>query len=947
MILKKGIIRILTVLLIIISLISTNFAVCFATTDENAEGQTVIETVSNKYKKDSYTAYLAQFSESDYSHNSIVHKLNGTILENDPIEFEISAENSGLYRIGMSYKALDTQMSTVKVGIKLDGEYPYSNLQALDFPRMWKDADKEVRTDDLGNEFASQQVIYTDYYYNEAVDETVECAEKFMVYLTKGSHKVSLLPINGKIEIDYFEFSASAVPDPYSVPKDSSQYYSGETVVLEGEAAEIKSSYYLVDKSDNSSVNVTPQNTEKNLINYIGGGNWKTVGDTLVWVTPKLKAGYYQLGFSYRQSTNIGGKSYRLLTIDGKTPFAEAEKIGFSYGDGWQKGFFADSKNKPYLIYLSEGSHQLALTVTAADIAQVRTQLTDAVAMMGDLYIDITKITGETVDIYRDYDLFSQIGDMEQRLKNIRSLLENSGKTLLEITGEKSGSKYSVIMNMIQTIEQMIDNRYEAHRYKKTFYSNYCSVSSVLQELREMPLDIDKITLTAPGEEEPFKSSSFMDQILFSVKRFIVSFSKDYNTVSSSEGDSNSITIWVNWGRDQAQVLNSLVKRSFVPETGVKVDLKLVNASVIQAVLSGSGPDCFLQMTRSEPVNLAMRGVLHDLSTFDDYEQVLERFQKDAETPYRYNGGLYALPDTQNFFMMFYRKDILEEYGLEVPKTWEEFDLTAKLLMRNNMSVWIPVSAVTDASNNGGVGSTSMLPTLLLQNNVPLYSEDGKKTNLLSAEAMEVFGRWTGYYTKLKFPKTLDFYNRFRTGTTPIGIASYTTYNTIKAAASEIDGLWGVTSVPGTTMADGTVSHTSSGAGTGCVILKSSSNKDGAWRFLKWWTDKETQLTYSNDLESVLGPTGRVALANVEALSNLSWEESHLEEVLKAWGNVQEIPEYPGSYYVARSIYQAYWNVVNSNKNSKDMLMKYGKEADDEIARKWKQYTNRNRKQLN
>ena len=175
----------------------------------------------------------------------------------------------------------------------------------------------------------------------------------------------------------------------------------------------------------------------------------------------------------------------------------------------------------------------------------------------------------------------------------------------------------------------------------------------------------------------------------------------------------------------------------------------------------------------------------------------------------------------------------------------------------------------------------------------------------------------------------------------PLGIASYTTYNTIKAAASEIDGLWGVTTVPGTLLEDGTICHTSSGAGTGCVILNSSNNKKGAWEFLKWWTSDKTQLTYSNDLESVLGPTGRVALSNVEALKNLSWEEEHLKQVISAWENVEEVPEYPGSYYVARSIYQAYWNVVNSNKNSKDMLMKFGKEANDEIARKWKQYTNR------
>ncbi len=937
MILRKGLIRVLSLFLSLICVLSLAFSASAESKDEFINDEIVI----NDKISGSYTAYLANFSESDYSKDDIVTDLNDVVLENENIEFEINVKNSGLYNIGMSYKALDTKMAYLQIGLKVDGEYPYTNLSEINFPRMWKDADDVVQTDDLGNEFASQQVLYSEYYYNDAVDETVEAEENYMVFLQKGSHVITLLPVSGKVQIEYFKFSASAPLNTYQEPKNKNEYYSGDSIILEGESAKIKSNYCLIDKSDTASIDITPQNTSKNLLNYVGGGNWKTVGEKLVWETPSLKAGYYQLGFSYRQNTNIGGKSYRKLTIDGKVPFSEAEEIGFSYGDNWEKYTFCDKEEKPYLIYLSEGKHEIALTVTAADIGSVRNYLTEAISEMGDLYVDITKITGETVDIYRDYDLFKQIGDMEERLNKILNLLEKSAQGILKITGEKSGSKYSVIMNTIRTIEQMIKNKYESHRYKKTFYSDYCSVSSVLQELREMPLDLDKIILFSPDNENPYENKNLFEKIIFSAKRFFVSFSKDYTIVSDTSENDSSLTIWVNWGRDQAQVLNSLINRSFTPKTGINVNLKLANASVIQALLAGNGPDCFLQKARSEPVNLAMRGVLYDLSQFEDCDEVLERFQDGAEDPYRYEDGLYALPDTQTFFMMFYRKDILDEYGLSVPKTWDEFDLTAKLLMRNNMSVWLPIHAVTDAATAAGIGSTSIYPSLMLQNNVDIYSKDGKKTNLLSADAMEVFGKWTGYYTKLKFPKSLDFYNRFRTGTTPLGIAAYTTYNTIKAAASEIDGLWGVTSVPATVLDDGTLSYATSGAGTGCTIVKDSPNKDEAWEFLKWWTSSETQFTYSNDLETILGPTGRMPVANVEALSQLSWEPEHLKSILKAWEEVEEIPEYPGSYYVSRSIYQAYWNVVNSNKNSKDMLMKFGKEADEEIDRKWNQYINR------
>ena len=95
-------------------------------------------------------------------------------------------------------------------------------------------------------------------------------------------------------------------------------------------------------------------------------------------------------------------------------------------------------------------------------------------------------------------------------------------------------------------------------------------------------------------------------------------------------GEAAKITVWVNWGRDQAQILNRLIQSSFSAEKDYQVDVKISNATVIQGVLSGNGPDVILQQTRTEPVNLALRGVLYDLSTFDDCEEVLNRFVDGA-----------------------------------------------------------------------------------------------------------------------------------------------------------------------------------------------------------------------------------------------------------------------------------------------------------------------------
>jgi len=926
----------------IISFVLSNVGVAYADTENNDINSSVsnTETYLNNDDDNSYTNYISKYKNENFSNNGVSVKLNNAILDKTPVNFKIDIKSSGVYGIGMTYKALDNSMGDINIGLKIDGNYPYSDASKFEFPRMWCDDENEKNVDDMGNEYSPSQILYDDYCYNEAIDDAVTFHDKFYVYLKKGTHDISLIPVKGKLSIKDFSFASTADAEKYSKENDESKYYSGNPIIIEGEDAKIKSNYFLIGKSDTASTTVTPHNPEKRMINYIGG-NWSAVGDTLTWNTPELKEGYYCLGYIFRQNTIIGSKSYRTLLIDGKSPFKEAQTIGFNYDDTWQEGIFSDENSNPYYIYFSAGVHKISMTVTSGEMGEVRQMLTNAVSLMGELYIDITKITGETVDIYRDYNLFKQIGDMESRLKNIRDILKRSGDKLLEITGEKSGSNYSVITNMVEVINQMLDNKFEAHRYKSYYYTNYCSVSSVLQDLRSMPLDLDKLILYSPKETKVFNKVSLAEKIKFSIVRFLISFSNDYSSISSSNSE-KSIDVWVNWGRDQAQVLSSLVERSFTPKTGISVNIKLVNASVIQAVLSGKGPDCLLRHARSEPVNLAMRGVLYDLSSFDDYKEVLTRFMKGADTPYWYKDKLYALPDSQSFFVLFYRKDVLKEYGISVPTTWEKFDLAAKLLMRNNMNVYLPSTAVTDVSQaNAGVGSNNIFPSLLLQNGIKLYEPNGKKTNLLSADSMKVFEKWTNYYTKLKFPKTMDFYNRFRTGTTPMGIAGYGLYTTLKVAAPELDGLWEFTAIPGTTKSDGTISHTSAGSGTACSIMKMSKNPELAWEFLKWWTDTETQLNYSNDLETILGPTGRVPLSNVEAIKGLDWDDNSLDELLNAWQEVEEIPEYPGSYYVSRSIYQAYWNVVNTSKSTKDMMMQYGKEADDEIARKWEQYTNR------
>ena len=66
----------------------------------------------------------------------------------------------------------------------------------------------------------------------------------------------------------------------------------------------------------------------------------------------------------------------------------------------------------------------------------------------------------------------------------------------------------------------------------------------------------------------------------------------------------------------------------------------------------------------------------------DEREAVMSRFlpaYREADTV---NGKIYALPALADSLFLYYRKDLLQKYGLPVPTTWPELAVTAKKIMQ-------------------------------------------------------------------------------------------------------------------------------------------------------------------------------------------------------------------------------------------------------------------------
>lgn len=842
--------------------------------------------------------------------------------QGDSISWTFEVENEGFYEPEIEYCGIEKGGADIELTLLVDGKVPYRQAENFYLYRLWENAEKDFSSNKRGDEYSPEQREIFEFQKANIQDTEGFVTDPLCIALSKGKHTVTLKLNNEAVRIKNITLSVPESLESYEEYKSNisdTNKYNGKEIVVEGEKAEFKSQKSFVPLADRNDAEVSPSDPYKKKINYIGGSNWNRLGGTISWKIDVPSDGWYKLGFHFRQNFLQEGVSYRKLLIDGEVPFAEANAVGFGYKTGWQYMTLADNKNNEMPVYLKKGEHTVGLSVTLGEMSSYAENLQKITDRMGILYRKIVKITGESPDANRDYDLFVAIPELGTELPDIAEKLEELAVYSEKLSGSKGGSNAQIMRKAAITINQMLETKYEAHTKLSAFYDNYSSLCSWAYEMQNMALDIDTVLLTAPEKDFESGKTTFLQNLGFSFNRLLATYINDYEKQQKNE---KALTLWLNWGRDQITLLENLIANDFTPKTGIEVDIKITATTLVQAGLAGNGPDFQLSVARTEPLNYAMRGLLYDLKQFDNYDEVIKRFSKTATVPYEYKDGVYGLPSTETFPMLFIRTDIFRELELEVPKTWEEFINCAKVITLNNM--------------NCGMVSDGFL--FMTQMDVPVYNEDKTATNLMSSGAVEAYTYMTDFFTKYKFPKTFSFFNRFRTGLMPMAIASYAENATLRAAAPEISGKWQMFELPGLVREDGSINNAVNGTGTANVILNWSEKKDEAWKFLDWWTSDDIQHRFSVNIESILGASGRYESANMNAVYKLGWDNETLEALKGQFGKVINLPEVPGSYYVSRSIQQVYWNVVNNGQNVEDMLEKWVPEADDEIRRKIEEY---------
>lgn len=959
-------------------------------------------TDANTPMNDVYDVPVTGFEKQETTKNVTVHNDLGPenekeeavlIPEGESAVYSVDVKEEGFYNLRLEYypSTGDKDDRGIAIETKVElyneetGKYetPFNGADGIDFGRVYTDEGKPSK-DNQGNEIRPSQIEdptrgWISSYFEDPTGYEVD---PYYFYLHKGVNKIRLTGVNERLIMRKLEVGNRKKIPEYKQYKEENSGKPNEVKAdyvkkIQGEKANRRSSPSLYATYDRTSGdteyedeegNVTKHNTDKQVLNVIGGTQWKVAGDWLEWTTNVEAEGDYVIGIKGRQGYNRGYIANRSLLIDGEIPFQEVSQIQFTYSNTWDMLCLQDEKGEAYKFHLTAGEHKIRLKITLGELGDYLSQLSESVFRMNQFYRQILVLTGTEPDEFRDYQIEKVYPEIITAMGNESKILYHLVDEVTAYTGERGG-EISVAQTLAAQMEKFVDRPDKIPQTLANYKENVSSLGTSINNLSATAMDIDYIVLAGDKAAVPEVNEGSFDKVVHECTLFINSFRSDSSALGNvyDSDDPDVIDVWITAGRDQSTILKNMVDQQFTPKSKekygkeIKVNVKLIDAAasantvtnaagavnaMLPAVMSGNGPDVALCIAQTEPVNYALRGATVDLTKFPDYKEVLSEYQESAYESYWLTDkdghtGLYGLPETENYNVLFYRTDIMEELGVDATQinTWDDVITLLPKLQKSNMSFAVP--SVERKINNASNPDLANYYAQLVQRGGSLYRDDGIETTIGSTEGISAFEFYTKLFTNYKLVKQYDFANRFRSGEMPIGVADFSTFNTLSVFAPEIKGLWNFGMVPGVKQEDGTINRSVQCWGTASMMLRGAEERnkeDIAWSFLKWWASADTQATYARELEAVMGAAARYATANKKTFQTLSWSSKESEVLDEQHEWAFGIRQVAGGYYTERHITNAIRKVMNNNEDPRETILDYVITINKELSNKRQEF---------
>lgn len=670
-------------------------------------------------------------------------------------------------------------------------------------------------------------------------------------------------------------------------------------------------------------------------MSMMGGETWKNNGQELSYQFTAQENGWYALSFKYKQDSKKNTYIYRTITIDGEIPFRQAKQAAFPASDKL-KTITLGGEEEPYLVYLTKGEHTLGITVDNQLLIPSVEVIQSVVTGINNLSLEIQKITGNNEDIYRDWQITEYIPGLAEELNQLADHLDLTYDNLLQANFGVTNNKYLTTLKIaVNQLKKLAAEPDKIPNHMNMLSKGSGSVSQLLgdmaEELLEQPLKLDQIYIHSAEADLPEYKVSALGKLGEEFLYFLNSF----RDTGKENEDMVTIEIWVNRARNYIDLMQKYTDANFTPNSNIKVKYSIMpnEQKLILANTTHTQPDVALGVSPHLPYDLAIRNAVYNLRNFEDFGEVLGRFSPGALVSHTYEDGVYALPETQDFYVLFYRKDLMEALDIPLPDTWDEVLEILPVLQRYGMNFYVPI-----ASDSSFKTFAATLP-FIYQFGGEIYGEDGLSIRLNEEGGLNAMKFMTDLFTVYGLPSQVaNFYQQFRSGTIPIGVANISTYLKLNTAAGELKGQWDIAPMPGVADEEGNVRRYAMGGSTTCVIFEQSSYHEESWEFLKWWMSKEVQADYAKELQMLYGDEYIWNSANLEAFAQIPIREEHKEIIVQQWEWLQEVPKTPASYMVEREISNVWNSIVFDGENARSALDDAAIIMEQELLRKMEEF---------
>ena len=855
-----------------------------------------------------------------------------TLAVGDSAQVDFTVPEDGQYEIWLTY--MNTTQSTLptELIVRLDGELPFYEMRRVKLNSLWVVESDDIPVDRYGNQIAPTPVSARTEQSAGITDSTARIDTPFLFELKQGSHTLTL-----ECQDSGTHISAVTLKGREELPAYAGEKALGDgMIVIEGEDIYSRSKSSIRGAGEFNAV-LTPYSIEHRVLNHLDGASFDTAGDTVTYAFRADKAGWYNLDFHYRQGVKADFPVFLDLLIDGSLPTEAARRVHMDYSTSFVDKTVMNG-DTPQTFYLSEGDHTLSLRINGAPLTPVYEMIDRVLSEINNLSLEITRLSGGKADQYRSYNVREYIPDIEDRLSGWSRDCADAVEYVKQFSSNGSGSAFSSLTLCSDQLRRLAEKPEDLPRRLSELSTGSNSASRMLaQQLQDMAnndVSIDQIIFYQDGAKIPSRAG-FMESAGKSVERFVTSFSsQDY---AAGTGRNGHLQVWMGRSRQYVELVQNLIDMQFTPQTGIQVDISLMPDAnkLVLANAAGTAPDVVLSLQYVVPSYLNIRGALYDLTQFEDFGEVAQRFSSGLFIPYTLGEGVYAMPETVNFWVMFYRRDILEALSIEVPDSMDEVKMILPELQRRNMNFYFPTAGMSGMKVFPGT-----LP-LILQSGGSIYADTVSDTTLDSDESLKGFREMTELFTVYNMPTDVPspgFYQQFRDGTLPIGIADLATYNLLLNAAPELDSLWDIALYPGLTRDDGTVERWTTGGAETMAILSQTEMPDKAWTFLKWWSSEEVQAEFGSLLQSTYGSEYIWPTANTNAFATLPLKSPHKKVIMEQMEWMTEAPWVLGTYMLERELSNAFISVVVDGVDARRALDTAVKRINRETYRKLEEF---------